>query len=123
MGRPLTPIDGEQVFKLAKLGMTQSEIGEVFGVDQSTISKRFASEFASARGQWKMSIRRAQTRRAIRDGSDAMLIHLGKSVLGQSDRLDVTTNGKPLQPVFRRVDNGRDDFVRPPAEANGVRHE
>ena len=95
MARPLKPIDGEQVFKLAKLGCTQAEIAEIFECDQSTISKRFSSEFASARGLWKLSIRRAQTRRAVKDGSDSMLIHLGKAVLGQVDRLNVTTSERP----------------------------
>lgn len=120
MGRPLKDIDGEQVFKLAKLGLTQGEIAEVFGCDQSVISRRFASEFSSARGLWKMSIRRAQTRRAVKDGSDAMLIHLGKSYLGQTDRLDIQSDGKPIQPIFRRVDNPRDEGVRSPASTNGV---
>jgi hypothetical protein len=33
-----------------------------------------------------MSLRRAQTVRAIKDRSDSMLIHLGKTYLGQVER-------------------------------------
>jgi transcription initiation factor TFIIIB Brf1 subunit/transcription initiation factor TFIIB len=106
MARPLAPISAEQVFRMAKLGMTQAEIAEVYDVDQSTISKRFSSEFASARGQWKMSLRRAQSRRAIKDGSDAMLIHLGKTYLGQTDRLDITSHGESVTTVMHFEDNG-----------------
>ncbi len=120
MGRPLKEIDAEQVFKLAQLGCTQEEIGDFFGVSQQCISERFQVEYTRARSHWKQSLRRAQTRRAIRDGSDSMLIHLGKTYLGQTDRLDVTSNGTSVQPVFRRIDNARDEGVRPPASTNGV---
>ena len=106
MGRPPKEINGEWVSRLAAYGLTQREIAEVFDCDQSTISKRFASEFATARGQWKMSIRRAQTRRAVRDGSDAMLIHLGKSVLGQNEKIQVTTKEQPR--FIDRAHNPRD---------------
>ena len=94
MSRPLKEISGEQVYRLASYGLTQEEIGEVFGCSHSVISERFRQEYTSARGSWKMSLRRAQTRRAIKDGSDAMLIHLGKTYLGQTDRLDITSKGE-----------------------------
>jgi hypothetical protein len=41
MGRPATDIDGDTVRKLAKLGCTQNEIADFFGVSQSVISERF----------------------------------------------------------------------------------
>ncbi len=107
MGRPRKEIDADQVYRLASYGLTQDEIAEVFGCDQSVISRRFASEFHSARGSWKMSIRRAQTRRAVKDGSDQMLIHLGKSYLGQTDRIDMTSGNKPIAYV-ERAKNPRD---------------
>ncbi len=118
MSRQLLPITEEQVFKMAKLGCTQSEIAEVFDCDQSTISKRFSSVFANARGLWKLSIRRAQTRRAVKDGSDAMLIHLGKSHLGQIEKVSVTTtqNNRWVD----RAHNQRDQ--KPVEHANGNGH-
>jgi hypothetical protein len=84
MGRPLKPIDAEQVYRLARLGCTQQEIADFFGCHPDTIRDRFSTELARARAAWKMSIRRAQTVRAIRDRSDTMLIHLGKTELGQT---------------------------------------
>ncbi len=120
MGRPLKQIDAEQVYKLARLGLTHEDIAEVFNVDRSTISKRFSQEFTCARAEWKTSLRRAQTIRAVKDRSDTMLIHLGKTYLDQTDRIDVTSGGQSLQPTFERIDNNRDKEVSPPAEAKGV---
>jgi hypothetical protein len=87
-GRPRAPIDAEQVFKLAKIGCTQDEIADIFGVDQATISRNFSSEYARARAECKMSLRRAQYVRATKDRSDTMLVHLGKVYLGQGGSID-----------------------------------
>ncbi len=122
MARPLKQIDGEQVFKLAKLGCTQAEIGEFFGCDAATISRRFASEFKLGATECKTSIRRWQMKKG-HAGCTTMLIHLGKVYLGQTDRIDVTTDGQPVTRFFERVRNGRDGAVLPPAPTNGVCHE
>ena len=108
MGRPLTPIDAEQVFKLGRLGLTQAEIADVFNVSPSVISERFRTEITRARAHWKMSLRRAQWKRA-KAGSDSMLIHLGKSELGQTYKFDVATTGKPSVFYVARADNPRDE--------------
>lgn len=105
MGRPLADIDVEQVKKLARIGCTQAEIAEILGCSQQTISDRFSVEYASARASLKMSVRRAQVYRGIKAKSDTMLIHLGKVYCGQTDRLDVTSDGKPVQPIFELVGN------------------
>jgi hypothetical protein len=107
VGRPLTPIDAEQVFKLGRLGLTQAEIADVFNISPSVISERFRTEITRARAHWKMSLRRAQWRRA-KAGSDAMLIHLGKSELGQTYKVDVATTGKPTVIYVEHADNPRD---------------
>ena len=96
MGRPLKPIDGEQVYKLAKLGCTQEEIADFFSCHPDTIRDRFSSEMRCARADWKISLRRAQTIRAIKDRSDTMLKHLGASYLDQTERMDIVTDGKPI---------------------------
>lgn len=108
MGRPLKEIDAEEVYKLAKLGCTQVDIAEFFGCDEKTIRNRFSDDFRQGKEQGKISLRRYQWKRA-RAGSDPMLIHLGKTYLGQADRLDVTTKGEPLEGrVIILPDNGRD---------------
>lgn len=83
MGRQPKEIDAEQVYKLARLGCTLDEIADFFQCHRHTIRDRFSPEIARARAGWKMSLRRAQTHRAIKERSDTMLIHLGKTYLGQ----------------------------------------
>jgi hypothetical protein len=83
-GKP-KKIDAGQVEKLAGLGCTLQEIGDIVGCSHDTIERRFASELTRGRARRKMALRRAQTHRAIRDRSDSMLIHLGKHELGQKD--------------------------------------
>lgn len=108
MGRPLKDIDATDVYKLAKIGCTLQDIAEFFGCDEKTIRNRFSEEFREGKEQGKISLRRLQWKRA-RAGSDAMLIHLGKVYLGQTDRLDVTTKGDALETrVIILPDNGRD---------------
>jgi hypothetical protein len=108
VGRPPKDIDADQVFRLARLGLTQADIAEIFDVSQSVISERFRSEFTRARGHWKLSLRLAQWKRA-KAGSDAMLIHLGKSVLGQTYKVDITTKGGlPAMVYIEAANNPRD---------------
>ncbi len=114
MARPLKQIDAEQVFKLAQLGCTQEEIGEYFGCDHATISRRFKQEYDLGRASCKTSIRRWQVKKG-RSGCTSMLIHLGKTYLGQTDRVDVTSNGQPVAYVDR-VRNPRDKHIE---SANG----
>ncbi len=86
VGRPRKELDAEQVYKLARLGCTQAEIADVFGVGQATISRNYGSDYARAQGEFKTSLRRAQYLRAVKDKSDTMLVHLGKHWLGQGDK-------------------------------------
>jgi hypothetical protein len=107
MGRPAKDIDAELVRKLAKLGCTQDEIADFFGVTQSVISERFRSDFHLGCAESKISIRRMQIKRAMQ-GSDRMLIHLGKVYLGQTDRVDVTSQGKSTVVYIEAANNPRD---------------
>jgi AraC-like DNA-binding protein len=86
MGRPLKPIDAEQVEKLAKLGCTVDEIADFFGCSKVTVYARFSEQLTRGRASEKMSIRRARTIRAIKDRSDAMLIYLSKVRLGENEK-------------------------------------
>ena len=84
MGRPLAVIDVEQVYKLARLGCTNQEIGDWFNVNGETIRVRFMDVLKLARSDQKISLRRKQHKTAMK-GSVPMLIHLGKHYLGQTD--------------------------------------
>ncbi len=109
MARPLKQIDAEQVFKLAQLGCTLAEIGEFFGCSDQTISNRFLADYELGKASQKTSIRRWQMKKG-KAGCSTMLIHLGKTYLGQTDRVDVTSGDKPLKYVDR-AHNARDRAV------------
>ncbi len=117
MARPLKPIDAEQVFKLAQFGCTQKQIAEFFGCHPDTIRESFSGELSRARAGWEINLRRAQAIRAIRDRSDTMLIHLGKSYLGQTEKLEISTKQKPT--YIHRAHNPRDQQISVSTNGNG----
>jgi hypothetical protein len=110
MARPVKPIDAEMVRKLAAIGCTQEDIAECFGCSHSVIRERFRQEFHLGRAQSKISLRRAQFKRALA-GSDAMLIHLGRPMLGQNYKVDVTPPA-PQIIYLERANNPRDEQLK-----------
>ena len=86
MGRPKIEIDDGQVYKLARLGCTNEEIGEYFGVSDETIRVRFLDTLRVARADQKISLRRRQW--ALSKNSVPMAIHLGRVYLGQGGSVD-----------------------------------
>jgi hypothetical protein len=86
VGRGITKkvVFDEDVFKLAAMGCTDSEIARWFGIEESTLKYNFSEIIAKGREQLKQSLRRAQIRLAM-SGNATMLIWLGKNILGQSD--------------------------------------
>ncbi len=109
MGRPTKDIDARMVRKLAKLGCTQDKIADFFDVTPSVISERFRSDFQLGRAESKISLWRVQFKRAMQ-GSDRMLIHLGKAYLGQTERLDVTSKGTLPVVYIEKANNPRDQI-------------
>lgn len=95
MGRPLKElaISEEKIKQLAGFGCTDSEIAAVAEIDESNLQIRFAALLKQGREKFKTEIREMQWKR-MREGSDTMLIWLGKVVLGQKEdttiRLDAT---------------------------------
>jgi hypothetical protein len=86
MARPKAKVDGEQVLSLALMHCTNKEIAGFFGVSQDTIERRFAVELAKGRQSGKIRLRKWQMQ-AAEKGNVAMLIWLGKNMLGQSDKI------------------------------------
>src|ERR1035438_4597371 len=84
MARPKKSISAEQVVKLARLGLTVTEIAEFLGVDRATLYRRFATEITKGQSLLNIKLRRLQLRAAER-GNVAMLIFLGKVVLHQRE--------------------------------------
>lgn len=85
MGRPKTPVDENQVEKLAALGATNCEIGDFFGLSESTIRERFREELTKGRADMKLRLRQLQWKSA-QNGNVTMQIWLGKQLLGQTDK-------------------------------------
>jgi hypothetical protein len=98
-GRPRKELDAEQVYKLARIGCTQAEIADIFNVNEATIRRNYAEEYRRAQGDYKTSIKRAQFLR-VKKGSDTMLVHLGKTVLGQTEK--ATDGQSEVRVIFER---------------------
>ena len=87
-GRPRKILDAPTVEYLASIGCTQDEIGGYFGVNQSTISRNYASEYNVGVAQCKITLRKRQWNASKK--SVPMMIHLGKHMLGQTEKSDAT---------------------------------
>lgn len=112
-GAPRKTIDMDVLKRAASIGCNVGEIAAVLGIGQSTLydhmerddSIALAIEEAAANG--KASLRRLQWQRAM-GGSDTMLIWLGKNILKQTDRTELSgKDGGPLLIVtgVRRADD------------------
>lgn len=80
------PIE-KQVEKLASYGLTNKEISEVLGYDDSTLKRKFENFITKGKANLKQRLKRKQIDVALA-GNVSMLIWLGKQYLGQADKLD-----------------------------------
>jgi ribosomal protein L34 len=112
MARPLKIIDWGLFDTLAGLHCTKDEITEALGVDDRTLDRAvkrekklgFDAYYKTKTGRGKMSLRRMQWR-AAEKGNPAMLIWLGKQLLGQVDK-QVHEGGDPDKPMNVRITIG-----------------
>lgn len=97
--------DARVVAGLAAIQCTYEEIAAVVGTSEVTVRKKFGDLVERERLAGRMSLRRAQYQKAVKDGNTAMLIWLGKQFLGQKEKLDTTvTETVPLLVVRRGAD-------------------
>ena len=95
MARPTKyNIKGEEVQKLSKFGMTNIEIADFFGCDESLIRKSYSEYLTKGRAEMILRLRQLQWKSAEK-GNAVMLIWLGKQILGQSD-IPVGEDSQPL---------------------------
>ena len=87
-------IDTEEVQKLAKYGMTNVEIADFFGCDESLIRKSYSEYLTKGRAKMKLRLRQLQWKSAEK-GNAVMLIWLCKQILGQSD-IPIGEDSQPL---------------------------
>jgi len=102
MGRPKAEIDLEMVRNAAKIGCTLNEIAAVMGISRSTMYKHMGENpdiqiaIDEGRDMGCGTLRRYQWHKA-EAGSDTMLIWLGKNMLGQKDKTELS--GDAANPV------------------------
>lgn len=103
-GRPRLDIDAGLVSSLAGIGCTVAEIATCLSVSKDTLERNFAADIEKGREKARMSLRRKQWDAAMngcKKGEKAnatMLIWLGKQLLGQRDKQEITgPDGGPVQ--------------------------
>lgn len=101
MGRPrknLTPQQIEDLEALAMTGATRQEQAAMLGMDEDTLSRRLRDQpevfmaLARAGAKMRTSLRRKQLAIAMNDRHQAqatMLVWLGKTMLGQTERINL----------------------------------
>jgi len=95
-GRKRADIDLDQLVKLAEIGCSTDEMGDFFGVDGSTIRRKYTAVLKQVKAKTKARVRQAQLDSAL-NGDRTMLIWLGKQMLSQSDTGERNDdNNKPL---------------------------
>jgi hypothetical protein len=106
MARPKLKIDDEQVRKLAAINCTNVEMASVLGCDVRTLERRFAATIKDGRAHGVMSLKRKQYEVAM-NGNIAMLIWLGKQLMGQTDKHEWNLQNVPeekwLEETERRL--------------------
>lgn len=102
MGRPVKPIDEEQVYKLAKKHWSYEEIGAFFNVSDDTIKRRFKDLVATARLEGNAYIKDLQWKRAM-EGSDKMILHLSEQRLGETKKIEVKSDVTVATPPVEKI--------------------
>lgn len=97
IGRRRLEIDWQEVNKLLEIQCTGEEVAGVMDISYDALAKTIKREFSMSfteyadihRGKGRVSLRRTQFKVANDDENVPMLIHLGKTELGQKDTVDV----------------------------------
>lgn len=91
IGRPPAEISSELVEGMASVGATNQEIAEFLGVNVSTLTRRFAEKLSKTRSGMRVKLRRVQMQSAL-SGNVAMMIWLGKQILDQKERAEISVD-------------------------------
>ena len=77
----------KQVEKLASFGLTNKEIAEALGYDDTTLKRKFENFLIKGKANLKQRLKRKQIQVAL-GGNVSMLIWLGKQYLDQKDKME-----------------------------------
>lgn len=88
-------VSPEQIYELAAIGCSDSEIARWFDIAETTLKYNFSEILAKGREDVKMTLRRAMLKNAL-SGNAVMQIWLSKNMLGMSDNPNQSEDNKPL---------------------------
>jgi hypothetical protein len=108
IGRDKIVVDPEEVFKLAQLGLKNTEIANYLGVTEESIRYNFNADLAKGREQLKITLRRAMLHNAISNNNAAVQIFLAKNCLGMSDTPINSEDNAPLPWVENNTQDKED---------------
>jgi DNA-binding CsgD family transcriptional regulator len=109
-GRPRLKIDRYTVYRMARRGATNSEIAIVLDVSPDTLVKYCSELLRKARARRDMGLRAKQVEMAMR-GNPTMAIWMGKQLLGQKDKTDITSDDRPIVQMLHGV--SMEDLIPP----------
>ena len=95
-GRKAIKPDLSEVRKLSMLHPTDEELAAVFDCSVDTITRlkkdpAFLAAYEKGKSEGKLSLRRSQMKSAL-EGNTTMQIWMGKQLLGQSDKQDISAD-------------------------------
>ena len=101
MGRPVKEIKDpkDRIEELAGIGCTDAEIASICGISETNLALRFGPLLKEGRETFKSKIRGMQWKRAL-EGSDTMLVWLGKVVLGQKEQQSIILDATDTLAAF-----------------------
>lgn len=105
MSAPRKEVDVEKLRLLAAFGLTQRECARILECSEDTIQRHYLADYEAGLDTCRASLRRKQFEIAMsgKPGAVTMLIWLGKNLLGQTDKAELTgKNGAPLMPSVDR---------------------
>lgn len=105
MARPRLELDANLIEKLASVGCTNESIAIQVGCSVDTLERRYAGVIRKGKENMKTSLRTWQLN-AARKGNAALLIWLGKQLLGQRDNIDVEATVKDNTIVLAYAKDG-----------------
>ena len=98
MARPRLKINPDQVSALASIGCTEEEMASVLDCSTKTLKRRFVQNIQQGRSNLRTKLRKKQIEIAL-SGNVTMLTWLGKNILGQADKVEMTgKDGASLTP-------------------------
>jgi len=107
--KPMTEKELEQLINMIRIQCTRDEICDILNMSETTLNRRikeqgiegvdnFEALYKKHQGEGKASLRRAQWK-AAQDGNPTMLVWLGKQMLGQKDKQELSGPDGGANPV------------------------